>query len=114
MKSKTSRKKKYQGLARRMVIPSQPTVKQPKAGLVHERRSLGRPTQTWEIVARDFWFSYFGANTLGNKVAAAKRLRKWSHLTMVVIPDSGADMCTLGGGAWVIGKASGPECQSRL
>lgn len=65
-------------------------------------------------MARDYWTRYFGKDNFFNREVTIKRLLKWTTLNSVVIPDSGIDMCTLGRGAWAIGKAGGPERQSHI
>jgi len=56
-------------------------------------------------IAHEFWTSYFGCDTPKNRAKAVKWLGKWKDLKVCGIPDSGADICTLAGNAWIIGKA---------
>ena len=79
-----------------------------RAAPPHKGTNRRRKEPTWACVARDFWTTYFGASTPSNRKLALKRLRNWKELATCGIPDSGADICSFAGDAWVTGKAVGP------
>ena len=65
-------------------------------------------------IAHEFWTSYFGHDTPRNRAKVVEWLGKWKDLEVCGIPDSGADICTLAGNAWIIGKPPGPKKETKF
>ena len=111
LQQKKTKKRVYS--LRRMGRKCAKTISKPQEGSQGSMKT-GPKGNHHHRIAHEFWTSYFGHDTPKNKAKAVEQLGKWKDLKVCGIPDSGTDICTLAGNAWIIGKAPGPKKERKF